>query len=621
MTTRPLSLATWIVHAWTRVYTQGLPSAEQRARRAEIESDLWEFEHDPDEPKGGWAAIQVATRLIAGIPEDLAWRIDVAGNAHGAPVRALAAAGSITGTRRVSAFGLAATIHIVVISTVMAFASRGPIPSPTAGRPTPDRAGGRQLLSPNPSFWNQVIRHDNHSAPVMKKVTTQGEGPSATARAFGAVRAVAVRVAARVGSIAPTRLVAPVPSSANETAASAAQSSTPSDRFIAKVVQNRYSLSVQHGQLSGSGAPVLQSAIAQSRFVLLGEDHGIAETPAMGSAICNAPGPEPFQRMAIEEGPLAAAALESSTRRQDGLVQLAAFDRTFPQSLNVYKTREEFDMLQSCSRAARGEFHLWGLNQEGLGAGGLILTRILETRLGDPARSAMQQLLQTNDAAYRRALQSGGIGDLFMLSADDQDLARGAAALQRDGNPEARSLFASLVESHEINRMSPADYDNARHRERLKKTQLAADYRQAATSAATPPRVLLKFGGYHIYRGLNPVRGSGVGNYVSELAEAQGVQSLHIRLMPVKGSQPIYPRVGQPAQLLPFNYDNDPGSRYLQPMLSNRLAADWTLFDLRPLRHDFNALLRGTNPELATLVFGIDLLVLVPESTPSTEIH
>ena len=91
--------------------------------------------------------------------------------------------------------------------------------------------------------------------------------------------------------------------------------------------------------------------------------------------------------------------------------------------------------------------------------------------------------------------------------------------------------------------------------------------------------------------------------------------------MAVKGSEPFYPRVGQPARLRPFNLDDDPRSQYLQPMLNNRLQSDWTLFDLRPLRHDFNALLRGTNRELATLVFGIDILVMVPEGTPSTEIH
>ena len=45
------------------------------------------------------------------------------------------------------------------------------------------------------------------------------------------------------------------------------------------------------------------------------------------------------------------------------------------------------------------------------------------------------------------------------------------------------------------------------------------------------------------------------------------------------------------------------------------------MFDLRPLLQDFNALAGAINPDLATLVFGIDILVMVPEGTPSTEIR
>jgi len=124
----------------------------------------------------------------------------------------------------------------------------------------------------------------------------------------------------------------------------------------------------------------------------------------------------------------------------------------------------------------------------------------------------------------------------------------------------------------------------------------------------------------HVYRGLNPVHGSGIGNYVSEWAEGQGAQSLHIYLLPVKGSQPIHPRVRQPAELRPFNLAEQPGFRYLQPIFSNLLGSDWTMFDLRPLRQDVNAPGGAINPDLATLVFGFDILVVVPDSTPVTEI-
>ena len=157
-------------------------------------------------------------------------------------------------------------------------------------------------------------------------------------------------------------------------------------------------------------------------------------------------------------------------------------------------------MLQQCARVGQTAFRLWGLNQEALGAGGLILSRVLASQVGKEARPAMQQLLQKNDEAYRKAVQSGRISDLFMIAADDQELAGGAALVLKDGSREAQSLFRSLVESHEINRTSPVEYGNARRRERLMKTLFAANFARAASPAAAPLKVLLKLGAFHVDR-------------------------------------------------------------------------------------------------------------------------
>lgn len=397
---------------------------------------------------------------------------------------------------------------------------------------------------------------------------------------------------------------------------------TPPDRFITRLLQNRYALSVGKGQLSGPGRQLLESAIARSRFVLLGENHGFAQTSAFSAAVCNAAGQERLHAMAVEEGPLIAAALEGWVRRPDGLMQLAAFARTFPKSINLYGTHEEYEMLQACARASSGEFHLWGLNQEAPGAGSFILSRIAEGELGRQSRAAIQRLLRKSQDDDRKALQTGRHSDWFMLSADDADLASVAAVLQMDGSAEARSLFASLIESHEINRLSPADPDNARRRARLMEKRFAADYARAERRAGAPPKVLLKLGAYHVYRGSNPVGGNGIGAYIAKLVDQQGAQSLHIRLMAVKGVAPVNPRLGQPAQLRPFDLRDDPNSDYLRPLLDHLLQTDWTMFDLRPLRHGLNGFAEAaTDPDLVTLVSGIDILVMVPDATPSSAIR
>jgi hypothetical protein len=67
-----LGIAIAIVRAWTRVYTLGLDAALRDARRAEIESDLWEQVH---EPEYSTRAIDVWGRLLLGIPDDVRWSL------------------------------------------------------------------------------------------------------------------------------------------------------------------------------------------------------------------------------------------------------------------------------------------------------------------------------------------------------------------------------------------------------------------------------------------------------------------------------------------------------------------------------------------------------------------
>jgi hypothetical protein len=71
-----LPAALKIVRAWTAVYTWRMQPSQRSARRAEIDSDLWEFQQDVVGRGDLASAVHVLLRLVCGVPDDVAWRIE-----------------------------------------------------------------------------------------------------------------------------------------------------------------------------------------------------------------------------------------------------------------------------------------------------------------------------------------------------------------------------------------------------------------------------------------------------------------------------------------------------------------------------------------------------------------
>jgi hypothetical protein len=100
-----------LVRGWTRLYTFALPSEIRDRRRAEIESDVWESEHDPDVPHHA-----LVLRLLGGMPADLLWRLEVTPSRQ----HARAAVGALAG---------AGVLALALWALV-----RQPVPRPTASQ-------------------------------------------------------------------------------------------------------------------------------------------------------------------------------------------------------------------------------------------------------------------------------------------------------------------------------------------------------------------------------------------------------------------------------------------------------------------------------------------------------
>ena len=118
-----LEVAIRAVRGWTRLYTWRMPPAQREARRAEIESDVWEFEQDTPQCRSISPSVHMLIRLLAGVPDDLRWRMDQAAvegtRAHGSVALSASAFGALLfacvlwaietdAARKRSAFGFAA---------------------------------------------------------------------------------------------------------------------------------------------------------------------------------------------------------------------------------------------------------------------------------------------------------------------------------------------------------------------------------------------------------------------------------------------------------------------------------------------------------------------------------
>jgi uncharacterized protein (TIGR03435 family) len=91
------ALAIAVVRAWTALYTWRMPPALREERRAEIDSDLWEFQQDANGDRGLGPALQVLFRLLAGIPDDLGWRLEHSASGDKASRNTIALAATAAG--------------------------------------------------------------------------------------------------------------------------------------------------------------------------------------------------------------------------------------------------------------------------------------------------------------------------------------------------------------------------------------------------------------------------------------------------------------------------------------------------------------------------------------------
>lgn len=375
------------------------------------------------------------------------------------------------------------------------------------------------------------------------------------------------------------------------------------------------------GALSGAGGALLQQEIAASRFVLIGESHLTREIPQFAAAVCNTMHPDAY---AVEAGPQAAQFVRSQLHDSQRVAHMRSMLGAHPENMAFLDVKEENDLAAACAASSHNaQFALWGLDQEFIGSAGALLESMTATHPGPRALAAIRTAQAKEQEAEAAAHSSGDYMKLYLLSSTDAEVQAITEAVTADGTPATNRIWHEFTESRRIYKLNMAgDPDSNRARNLLMKQHLLADYLPVA-SERPETRVLFKLGAVHSGKGFSPLHQREIGNTAAELADVQGVQSLHIMIFGTHGTGVSPQGYRKPLKLDPLDLKTDDNLKYVAPALGAMFpsSADkptLTLFDLRKLR--FRRKLEMPD-EWKAMIYSYDLLVLIPEVTPGTMIE
>lgn len=289
-------------------------------------------------------------------------------------------------------------------------------------------------------------------------------------------------------------------------------------RAVAEVAQP---IVLEAGRLSGQGSAALRDRMAGADWILFGEQHGVAGLGELVAAALPLAAPD---ALALEMGPWVAE--ELARRSVSAVVRTAPFSFAFDDD-------GEFALLEAAATAPGGRIPAWGLDQE------ITAIHPLAALAGEGRTTADRRLAR--GVALAAVLRMG----LYVRERHDADLRALRTAAWHDSARAERTL-AALAVSQEIFALhrggEPAraaaireGYLDARFREHV-----------AALRAARErvPRVLVKIGGAHVIRGVEPNGVPSLGDRVQALADTMGARTLMIGIRRYDPARTAFPLAG-----------------------------------------------------------------------------
>jgi len=358
------------------------------------------------------------------------------------------------------------------------------------------------------------------------------------------------------------------------------------------------------GGLSGPGGAFIESATANSQFVLLGEDYYLRETPRFAAALYGMlHARHGFRHLVVEQDLYAMEDVLAPERRGDAK-KIGKWVRRYPGSFE-FGSDQDIGLLALAGKLDRGPMAICGIEQA-VGA-----PRYLEDLARMAPRSEVRNEVEALHALALKLDSEPTYSVNFLIAPGTLErLERLRSIYGAQPGSRADEMLLGLIRSAEIfgyyrraEAGEPVGLFNNTVREDWFKRLFMRCYRHMAGDGALP-KAMFKFGSNHMFRGKNPTQAFPIGNFAHEFAIANGREAYGLLIVPLIGT----------------GYGDIPAE--LRVMLPAEVPLVPTVVDLRALR-PLQRWLRAPLKEVESTAFreivnGYDAIVLLPGEGPAT---
>ena len=402
----------------------------------------------------------------------------------------------------------------------------------------------------------------------------------------------------------------------NAANATSEESPGPTDKITQAASDNRLRLLFDGETFSG---PAWEKLVAESReaqFLLIGEEHGIAENPLLAAQLFVELSDDGYEHLAIEISPTMATVLDR-TLYEDGLDGLRDLFTRRGGEPAFFGMDEEAELIAIARETStKKKPVLLGVDYE-VASDPILLEILKEKRKPKAAANALDSLIVASDAAWAKYYETRGPQYLFSFSGDPA-LVRAVKEAWPGRDKEAETILNTLEETLEINKLwvERKPWESNARRAANFRSNFLQHWEYLATRKGGP-KMMVKLGASHLVRGRNMVETFDLGTLLPEVAALHGEVTLSLLVLPGAGSMTA---VLDPTT---WTFREAPGKDSYAVGVEAVTAAAYedafTLIDLRPLRQHITPRVAKSHGDLARIVHGFDMMLIFAGGTASGE--